>query len=87
MWWQAPTRETRHLARADPDEPDACRADAKVVERHSGVGVEYETERARTKDGAGGGPVEERTCAWGRGMRQLKIGHPGLRCEDGVTFF
>ena len=31
--------------------------------------------------------MEERTCAWGRGVRLLKIGYPGLGCEDGVKFF
>ena len=92
VWWQPPARENRHPAQADSDEPDACRADAQVDGRRSGIGVEYETERrrARTKDGAGGGPAEERTCARGRGMRLLKIGAPRTRmrrCESGVTFF
>ena len=36
--------------------------------------AEYESEQAQTKDGAGGGPAEERTCARGRGMRLFKIG-------------
>ena len=56
-------------ARADPDEPDASRADAQAVGRRSGIGAEYEAGLAQTKDGAGGGPVEERTCARGRSMR------------------
>ena len=30
--------------------------------------------QAQTKDGAGGGPAEERTCTWGRDMRLFKIG-------------
>ena len=47
--WQPPARETRHPARADPDEPDASRADAQAVGRHSGIGVEHEAERAQTK--------------------------------------
>ena len=41
--------------------------------------MEYEAEKAQTKDGAGGGPAEERICAWGRGMRLLKIGEPRTR--------
>ena len=47
--WQPPARETRHQARADSDEPDASRADAQAVGRHSGIGVEYEVEQAQTK--------------------------------------
>ena len=85
--WQPPARETRHPAWADSDEPDADRADAQVVGRRSGIGAEYEVEQAQIKNGAGGGPAEERTCARGRGMRMLKIGSPGLGCEDGMTFF
>ena len=69
-----PQGETRHPVRADSDEPDASRADAQAVGRRSGIGAEYEAERARTKDGAGGGPAEERTCARGRCMQLLKIG-------------
>ena len=72
--WQPPTRETRHPARADSVEPDASRADAQAIGRRSGIGVEYEVERAQTKDGAGGGPAEERPCARGRCMRLFKIG-------------
>ena len=47
--WQPPGRETRHPARADPDEPDAsrARADAQAVGRHSGIGVEHEAGRVR----------------------------------------
>ena len=71
--WQPPAREIKHQALDDSDEPDACRADAQAVGRYSGIGVEYEAERAPTKDGAGGGPAEERTCARGRGMRLFKI--------------
>ena len=63
-----PSRETRHPARADSDEPDACRPDAQAVGRRSGIGAEHEAGLARTKDGAGGGPAEEWTCALGRGM-------------------
>ena len=37
------------------------------------IGAEYEAGLAQTKDGAGGGPAEEWTCARGRGMRLLKI--------------
>ena len=74
--WQPPTRGARHRALADSDEPDAGRANAQADGRHSGIGVEYsyETEKARTKDGAGGGPAEKRTCARGRCVRLLKIG-------------
>ena len=50
------------------------RACAQAIGRLSGSGAEYAAEKAQTKDGAGGGPAEERTCAWGRGMRLLKIG-------------
>ena len=60
-------------ARADSDEPDAGRADAQAVGRRSGIGAEYGAGLARTKDGAGGGPAEEQTCARGHAMRLLKI--------------
>ena len=65
----------------DSDEPDACRADAQAVGRYSGIGEEYEVERAPTKDGAGGGPAEERrrTCARVCGMRLFKIGESRTR--------
>ena len=63
----------------DSDEPDACRADAQVVGRRSGIGVECETERAQTKDGACSGPAEEQPCARGRGMLLLKIGESRTR--------
>ena len=65
------------------------RADAQAVGKRSGIGAEYEAERAQTKAGASGGPAEERMCTRGRGMRLLKIGSPGLRCEDsdGMTIF
>ena len=74
MWWKPPSRETRHPARDDLDEPDACRADDQAVGKRSGIGAEYEEEQAQTKDGAGGGPAEEWTCAGGRCRRLLKIG-------------
>ena len=61
-------------ARADSDEPDAGRADDQAVGRRFGTGAEYEAGQAQTKDGAGGGQAEEKTCARGRGMRLLKIG-------------
>ena len=43
-------------------EPDACRADAQVdgIRSCIRVGAEYETERARTEDSAGGRQAEER---------------------------
>ena len=44
--WQPPARETRHPAQADSDEPDARRAYAQAVGRRSGIGAEYEAERA-----------------------------------------
>ena len=69
MLWHPPARDIRHPARADSDEPDASRAYAQAVGRLSGSGAEYEAEKAQTKDGAGGGPAEEWTCARGRGMR------------------
>ena len=53
----------RHPARAD--EPDASGACAQAVGRLGGSGAEYEAEKAQTKDGAGGGPAEEQTCAPG----------------------
>ena len=58
MQWQPPTRETRHPALTDADEPDAStdRPDAQAIKRRSGIGAEYEAEKAQTKDGAGGGP-------------------------------
>ena len=90
MQCQPPARETRHPARADSDEPDASRADAQAVRRRSGIGAEYEAERAqtKTKDGAGGGPAEERTCARGRAMRLLKIGASRTRLRvSGDTLF
>ena len=74
MRWQPPASETRHPALADSYEPDASRAGAQAVGRHSDIGVEYEEEQAQTKDGAGGRPAEEQTYARGRGMRLLKIG-------------
>ena len=51
--------------------------------------MEYETERARTKDGAGGGPAEERTCARGRGVRLLKIGasRSRMRVRGDILFY
>ena len=79
VWWQPPARETRHPAQADSDEPDASRADAQAVGRRSGIGAEYEAGQAQTKDGAGGGPAEEQTCARGRGMRLLKFGESRTR--------
>ena len=86
--WQPPARKTRHPAWADSDEPDASRADAQAVGRRSGIGAEYEAGLAQTKDGAGGGPAEEKTCARGHGMRLLKIRESRTRIgrEDGMTF-
>ena len=66
-------RVRQHPARADSDEQNARRAYAPAVGSASGSGAEYEAEKAQTEDGASGGPAEERTCAWGRGMRLLKM--------------
>ena len=78
-------------ALADSDEPNAGRADDQAVGRLSGIGAEYEAGLARAKDGAGGGPAEEQTCARGCGMRLLKIGgsrtriraRTGRQCSNG----
>ena len=77
--WQPPAREKGHPPWADSDEPDAGRADAQSFGRRSGIGAEYEAERAQTKDRACGGPAEDRTCMRGRGMRLLKIGESRTR--------
>ena len=45
----------------------------------SAAGVEIEARRARTKDGAGGGPAEEQSWARGRGAGLLKIGESRTR--------
>ena len=62
----------------DSDEPGTVRADSltrrQATGRHSGIGVEDEARRARTKDRAGGGPAEEQAWARGRGTGLLKIG-------------
>ena len=65
--------------RADSDEPGTGRADAQAVGRRSCIGAEYEAGLARNKDGAGGGPAEEQTCAQGCCMRLLKIGESRTR--------
>ena len=74
-------------ARADSDEPDAGRADAQAVGRRSFIGAECEEGLARTKDGAGGGPAEEQTCARGHGMRLLKIGESRTRMRGRGDYF
>ena len=43
----------------DSDEPSAVRAGRRASGRRSGIGKEDGAQRARTKDGAGGGPAEE----------------------------
>ena len=58
----------------DSDEPGTVRAGRQATGRRSGIGVEDEARRARTKDGAGGGPAEEQAWARGRGAGLLKIG-------------
>ena len=64
---------------SDSDEPGTGRADAQAIGRRSGIGAGYEAGLARTKDGAGGRPAEEQTCARGRGMRLIKIGESRTR--------
>ena len=71
--WQPPAREpevTKLPARADSDEPDASGACAQVL-RLLGSGAEYEAGKAHTQDGAGVGPLKERTYSRGRGIRLL----------------
>ena len=48
-------------------------ANTRAVGIRSGIGAEYKAGLAQAKDGAGGGPAEEQTCARGRGTRLLKI--------------
>ena len=61
------------------------RAGREATGRRSGIGVENEAPRARTKDGACGGPAEEQTCARERGTRLLKIveSRTRMRGRDG----
>ena len=58
-------------------EPDAEGPRLKPSEAHPGAGRNTRWEKARTKDGAGGGQADEQICARGRGiiagMRLLKI--------------
>ena len=63
----------------DSDEPGAVRAGRRASGRRSGIGVEDGARRARTKDGAGGGPAEEQAWARGRGTGLLKIGESRTR--------
>ncbi len=77
--------EMSHPDRTNLDEPDARRAYAPDIGRSSWSGAEYETEKAQTKDGAGG--LEERTCARGRDMRLLKIGESRTRMRVYVTIY
>ena len=79
---QPRARETRHPARADSDEPDVKQGS---VGRRSSIGAEYEVGLTQTKDGADGGPAEERTCARGRGMRLFKMSRTRMRGRD-VSF-
>ena len=64
----------RRWSEPDSDEPGIVRAGRQATGRHSSIGVEDEARRARTKDGAGGGPAEEQAWARGRGTGLLKIG-------------
>jgi hypothetical protein len=68
-------------ARADSDESDAWRVYTLEVGRASKSGMEYDTEKAQTKDGAGGGPAEEWTWPRGRGIQLLKIEEAQTRFE------
>ena len=63
----------------DSDEPVAVLAGRRASGRRSGIGVEDGSQRARTKDGAGGGPAEEQAWAQGRGTGLLKIGESRTR--------
>ncbi len=54
---------------------------APAVRRASGSGAKYDTEKALTKEGAGGGPAEELAWTRGRGMRLLKIEEARTRSE------
>ena len=56
------------------DEPGTVRAGRQATGRRSCIGVENEARRARTKDGAGGGPAEEQAWVRGRSTWLLKIG-------------
>ena len=60
-------------------------ANARAVGRRSGIGAEYEAGLAQAKDGAGGGPAEEQTCARGRGTRLLKSQDQGVPDSDART--
>ena len=60
------------LSEPDSDEPGTVRAGRQATGRRSGIGVEDEARRARTKDGACGGPAEAGRVR-GRGTGLLKI--------------
>ena len=69
----------RRWSEPDSDEPGTVRAGSRATRRRSSIGVENEARRARTKDGAGGGPAEEQAWARGRGTWLLKIGESRTR--------
>ena len=71
--WQPPARETRHPARADSDEPDASRADAQAVGRHSGIGVEHGAGPAVGRRSSGLHPTVRSATG-----RPVVISQPGL---------
>ena len=54
-------RDVRRSDEPDSDEPGEVRAGRRASGRRSGIGVEDGAQRALIKDGAGGGPAEERT--------------------------
>ncbi len=75
----------RHPALGDSDEPDAVRPTLKSAEEAPEVrGRSTRQEKARTEDGAGGGPAEERAWMRGRGMRLLWI-EEALTLSEYVT--
>ena len=79
----------RHPARGDSDEPDAVRPTlnaAQVVGRGTrSRGQSTRPEMARTKDGAGGGPAEERAWTRGRCTRVLGIEEARTQSEYVMT--
>ena len=76
----------RHPARGDSDEPDAARPVLKSSEEAPGVrGRSTRPEKARTEDGARGGPAEERAWTRGRCMQLLRIEEARTRSEQVTT--
>ena len=61
------------------------RAQCGPAGRRSGIGVENEARRARTKDGAGGGPAEEQVWARQGGTRNGAAQDQGVPDSDART--